>query len=143
MLKAEWSRSPLKARQQTEILREVSLALKVKKTLEVSVAFVSPAVIRRLNRDYRDKDKITDVLSFPFEDSQTFGEVLICLNRAKSQAKEFGHSLEEEVTILLIHGLVHLFGYDHMKKKEADKMFSLQKKILKKLDIDWEAPEAG
>ena len=141
MLKAEWNNSPLSSGYQQKILRQVSLSLK--KSGQVSVAFVSPIVIRRLNRIYRGKDMATDVLSFPFTDNEAVGEVIICLAQAKKQAKEFKHSLEEEVTILLTHGLIHLFGYDHIKKIDAEKMFVLQKKILKKLNIDWQIPEYG
>lgn len=141
MLKAEWNNSPLSRGLEQKILRQVSLGLK--KSGAVSVAFVSPAVMRRLNRDYRGKDKVTDVLSFPFSEKEFVGEVLICLAQAKKQAKEYRHSLDDEVTILLTHGLIHLFGYDHIKKKEAKKMFVLQKTILKKLKIDWSIPEYG
>ncbi|HBR80557.1 MAG: putative rRNA maturation factor [Candidatus Uhrbacteria bacterium GW2011_GWE2_45_35] len=144
MLKADWSNSPLSEKSQMEILREVSLILKIKKDLLVSLAFVSPAIIKKLNGNYRGKDKVTDVLSFPFINVDNLvGEVLVCLEQAKKQAEEFQHSLEEEITILLVHGLIHLFGFDHLKKLEAEKMFALQKKVLKKLDIDWEIPEAG
>lgn len=139
MLKAEWNNSPLSSGFQRKILRQAALGLK--KSGAVSVAFVSPAVIRRLNREYRGKDKVTDVLSFPFSGKETVGEVLICLAQAKKQAREFGHSVEDEVAILLTHGLLHLFGHDHLKKKEAKKMFTSQKKILKKLKIDWQIPE--
>jgi probable rRNA maturation factor len=125
------------------ILRQVSSVLKVKKTTRFSLAFVSPTVIRRLNREYRGYDKTTDVLSFPFKNSEILGEVLICLPVANKQAKEFKHSVQEEITVLLVHGLLHLFGFDHQKPKAAAKMFEFQKKILKKLKIVWTIPEYG
>lgn len=143
MLKAEWNNSPLSKKQQENILSEVSLGLRLKKDKQVSVAFVTPKVIQKLNKSYRGKDKVTDVLSFPFACEETFGEVLICLAQAKKQAKEYGNTLENEITILLVHGLIHLFGYDHLKKNEAEKMFGLQKRILKNLKINWQVPEVG
>jgi len=143
MLKAEWNKSPLTKKNQEKILSEVSRGLRLKKDQQVSVAFVTPGVIKQLNKSYRGKDKVTDVLSFPFIDEETFGEVLVCLSQAKKQAREYQHSLEEEITILLVHGLIHLFGYDHLKENEAKKMFSLQYKILKNLKINWQRPDAG
>ncbi|MFH1089594.1 MAG: rRNA maturation RNase YbeY [Candidatus Uhrbacteria bacterium] len=143
MLKAEWNKSPLSKKNQEKILSEVSRGLRLKKDKQVSIAFVTPGVIKRLNKSYRGKDKVTDVLSFPFIDEETFGEVLVCLSQAKKQAREYQHSLEEEITILLVHGLIHLFGYDHLKETEAKKMFLLQQKILKNLKINWQRPEAG
>lgn len=143
MLTAEWNKSPLTKKQQERILSEVAIGLRLKKDKLVSVAFVTAGVIQRLNKTYRNKDRVTDVLSFPFVDEDVIGEVLICLSQAKKQAKEYGFSLEEEINILLVHGLIHLFGYDHLKTAEAKKMFLLQKKILKKLNILWQMPEAG
>ncbi|MFA6131807.1 MAG: rRNA maturation RNase YbeY [Patescibacteria group bacterium] len=124
-------------------LKQVSSFLRLKKKVGVSLAFVSPTVIRRLNREYRGVDKVTDVLSFPFNDPSMAGEVVICLDRAKKQGRQYSHSTEDEVVILLVHGLLHLFSFDHMKKTEAEKMFTLQQKILKSLKIDWSIPEYG
>ena len=143
MLSAEWNNSPLSASRQKKILAEVSRGLRLKKDKQISVAFVAAGVIRRLNKIYRGQDKVTDVLSFPFNDEEIAGEVLICLPQAKKQAKEYGVSSDEEITILLVHGLLHLFDYDHLKKNEAKKMFLWQKKILKNLNIIWQMPEAG
>ena len=130
-------------KEQEKILRAVSRGLKLKKTFSFSAAFVGSPVIKRLNRIYRGKNETTDVLSFPFKDKTTVGEILICSARAKKQAREFRHSFETEATILLVHGLIHLFGYDHLKEKEAKKMFTLQKRILKTLGIEWSVPEVG
>lgn len=126
-----------------KILSEVSQSLNIKKTVGFSLAFVLPKVIKKLNKTYRHKDIVTDVLSFPFDDQEMVGEVIICLAQAKKQAKIYNQSVENEVTILLVHGLLHLFAFDHLKKKDADKMFPLQKKILKKLKIAWSIPEYG
>lgn len=101
---------------------------------ELSVAFISGSEIRALNKRYRQKDKITDVLSFDYGDSC---EIVICLSQAKKQAQEAGHSLNIEILALLIHALLHLKGYDHedddegaeiMAKKEYDIMKYLQEK---------------
>ena len=107
---------------------------------EVSVSFVSNAEIRNLNRDYRDKDKSTDVLSFPMSDNGVYdinnetgaailGDVVISLETAMKQAEMFGHSLEREIGFLTVHSMLHLLGYDHetspldsriMREKEED-----------------------
>jgi probable rRNA maturation factor len=71
------------------------------------------AEIRSLNRQFRGKDAVTDVLSFPSEGNDPIGDIAISLGRARAQAREFGHSSEEEVCILLLHGVLHLLGMDH------------------------------
>jgi len=74
--------------------------------------------IRKLNREYRSKDKPTDVLSFEFGDDDLLGEIYISLQRAKIQARAYGLTYEEELKRLLVHGLLHLMGYDHIKKTQ-------------------------
>jgi probable rRNA maturation factor len=70
--------------------------------------------LRRLNRDFRGKDYATDVLSFPSDDANGhLGDIAISLGRARAQAREFGHGIEQEVQILMLHGVLHLLGYDH------------------------------
>ena len=94
--------------------------------------------IQTLNRKYRGIDKVTDVISFALEDDDTFiqtdirvlGDIYICLNKAKSQALEYGHSFLREICFLSVHGLLHLLGYDHMTKEEEAVMFSIQELIL-------------
>ncbi|MDH4100076.1 MAG: rRNA maturation RNase YbeY, partial [Nitrospirota bacterium] len=94
-----------------------------------------------LNRDYRGKDKTTDVLSFSMHEGEAIpgeetllGDVVISLPVAERQAAEKGHSLEQEVTILLIHGILHLLGYDHERgEEEARKMEGLERQLLKKV----------
>lgn len=107
----------------------------------VSVHLVSSATIRRLNRAYRRKDKPTDVLSFssletPFIPTvkSDVGEVFICWTVAKRQAREFEIPLKLEVQRLVIHGILHLFGYDHEKSPQEEKrMFRLQDSIWRSL----------
>ena len=103
----------------------------------VSVALIDSATMRRLNRQWRKKDKATDVLSFALASSRRdslLGELLICRTVAAKQAKERGHSVERELQILTIHGTLHLLGYDHEKEREAVKMESLERKLLAQLE---------
>ena len=94
---------------------------------ELSILITSDKEIRKLNRLYRNKDKPTDVLSFPMGEEvggwKLLGDVVISLDTAKAQASEFGLSLEEEIKRLLIHGIVHLLGYDHELGPEEEKKF--------------------
>ena len=119
------------------VLREVARGLKRTRPAKVSIAFVSAAEIRRLNRGYRSKDKITDVLAFQLPDGDTVGEVLICAELARTQAKEHGYTAREEIIVLLVHGLLLVFGHDHETPRDAKQMYPLQSRILRCLDIDW------
>ena len=101
------------------------------KRTEISVTFVEAEEIRQLNRDYRDNDKVTDVLSFPqyddLNDIPTLGEiclgdVVICKDRAEEQAEAFGHSFEREIIYLFTHSILHLLGYDHMEEEDRKEM---------------------
>ena len=91
---------------------------------EISLAIVGDKRIRTLNKKYRRRNQVTDVLAFDY------GEIFICLPQAKSQAKKLGHSLKEELAILLIHGLLHLSGYSDETKKDYNKMVKAQEKIF-------------
>ena len=103
-----------------------------------SVIIVDEDKIKKLNKEYRNKDSITDVISFALEDDNTFiktnfrvlGDIYICIKRAKEQSIEYGHSLLRELSFLSIHGLLHLLGYDHMEKEDEQVMFKLQEEIL-------------
>jgi len=106
--------------------------------VELSIALVSDAQIKRLNKLYRNKDKPTDVLSFPIgekvEDWLILGDIVISVDTARRQAQELGHSLEEELKRLLVHGLVHLLGYDHeLGGEEEKKFFELEEFVLREL----------
>ena len=105
--------------------------------VELSVVFCDDEFIHPLNRDYRGKDKPTDVLSFAqregdfaFEDDPILGDVIISMETAQRQADERGHSLLREVTILLLHGILHLLGYDHIEDDEAEEMEAKEREIL-------------
>ena len=103
-----------------------------------SIIFVSEEDIQTINKTYRQIDKVTDVISFAFEDNKddfmlenrVLGDIYICIPRMISQAKEYGHSETRELSFLVVHGLLHLLGYDHMNKEDEEKMFGLQKEIL-------------
>jgi probable rRNA maturation factor len=110
---------------------------------EVSVTFVSNERIHEINREYRDKDAPTDVISFAMEElgegeieligaelPRVLGDIIISIPKAEEQAKEYGHSFIRELGFLSVHGFLHLLGYDHMEKEEEEKMFARQKEIL-------------
>ncbi len=99
-------------------------------THTLSVAFVTEREIRRLNREWRGKDRVTDVLSFES------GEILICYPQARRQAAELRHSVRDEVVFLLVHGVLHAFGFDHVRPSDAKRMFPLQTRILTRLGVD-------
>ena len=120
-----------------EVLTAVCQVLGVDpNTVEVNYAFVSPREIHRLNLQFRQVDRPTDVLSFPDGDinpetnRRFMGDVLICRAVAKRQAKELGHSLAREITFLQVHGTLHLFGYDHIEPEDEVKMLGLQREIM-------------
>ena len=114
---------------------------------EVSVTVVDNLEIRELNREHRDKDSVTDVLSFPMGDGSEFdinpdtgcimlGDIVISAPRAEEQAKEYGHSLMRELCFLAVHSMFHLLGYDHDVSAEEEKiMFDKQDRVLEKLGI--------
>lgn len=103
---------------------------------EVSIVVTDNKEIYQLNKQYRKKAKVTDVLSFPLgikTDSLYLGDIVISLEKAETQAKEFAVTLKEEFLRLLVHGLLHLLGYEHEKvsKKVSNRMFKKQELLLK------------
>jgi len=125
-----------------ELIAFVLSSRKLLQTTSVSVTFVSNERIHELNRDYRGIDKPTDVLSFecdniPFEgeaidqnEEYELGDVIIATDVAIAQTAEFGTTLEEEVSLLITHGLLHLCGYDHIEEAEALEMEALEDELL-------------
>lgn len=118
-------------------LEEVNVA----SDISVNITFVGEKKIRQLNKEFRQVDKVTDVLSFPlFEaDEQKqgdIGDIVICTKRANEQARQYGHSELRELCFLSLHGLLHVLGYDHIQKQDEEVMFSLQDKILKKAQME-------
>ncbi len=118
----------------------VEIALKEEKVKNpiLTIVFVDEARIQKINRDYRGIDKVTDVISFAFEETQDYvcdayrflGEIYICIPKMEAQASEFGHSSKRELSFLTVHGILHLLGYDHMTKEEEEIMFAKQDTIL-------------
>ena len=106
-------------------------------TYEISLLITDDETIHNLNKEYRQKDKPTDVLSFPMDDEVLLGDIVISMDTAKKQAEEREINIDREAAFLFIHGLLHLLGYDHETSAEDEKeMFALQEEILKKL-IDY------
>lgn len=122
-----------------EVLGAGIKELKIKdKNVEVSLNLVGEAKMRELNKKYRGKDKVTDVLSFPLEESRfkkhdilPLGDIFICLPFAIQESERQKISLEKELAWLTVHGFLHLLGYDHEKSKSDEKkMFVMENKIL-------------
>lgn len=122
-----------------------------KLNLYISVTLTTPEEIRKLNAEYRNIDKETDVLSFPmFEKSEideivkkqikspveeTIGDIVISIQRVQEQAVEYGHSFERELSYMLVHGFYHLMGYDHIEEEDKKRMRPKEEKILNELKI--------
>lgn len=107
------------------------------KNVEFNVILVDNEYIHQINRDYRGIDRPTDVISFALEDFKdveleirTLGDIYISLDKARSQAQEYGHSFLRELSFLSVHGFYHLLGYDHMTKEDETVMFAKQEEIL-------------
>lgn len=127
--------------------------------VEVSITLVNNSEIKELNKEYMGKDTPTDVLSFPqidfrvpsnFEfnlnelednyfnletDELLIGDIVISVDKLIEQADEYGHSIERELGFLVVHSMLHLFGYDHIESDEEKQMFEIQEKILNKVGL--------
>ena len=101
---------------------------------EVSVTFVNDEEIRLLNKKFRGKDELTDVLSFPMG-GELLGDIIINADAAARQAREYGHSLRRELAFLAAHSMLHLLGYGHDTKNAEDEMCEKQEAVLKALGI--------
>ncbi|MGM0844201.1 MAG: rRNA maturation RNase YbeY [Bacillota bacterium] len=110
---------------------------------ELTLSFVTNERIKEINKDYRDKDQETDVISFAMEElgedetkivgdgiPRILGDIIISVEKAKDQAEEYGHSFSRELGFLALHGFLHLLGYDHMSEADEKHMFGRQKEIL-------------
>ena len=115
----------------------------IEENSEVSVTFVTNERIQEINRDYRNKDQPTDVISFALEElgedeveivggeiPRVLGDIIISVDRAKEQAEDYNHSFSRELGFLALHGFLHLLGYDHIEQEEEREMFQRQKDIL-------------
>ncbi len=102
---------------------------------EIEIIVVGDRAMCALNRQYRNKDKVTDVLSFAWQEDKKIkgsmlGQIYICYSQIVRQAKEYKVSVRQEFVRMLVHGMLHLVGYDHMRPSDAKKMFALQEKII-------------
>lgn len=111
---------------------------------EISLSVVEPDEIRSINAQFRDKDSVTDVLSFPqFDDLNDIendeeiclGDVVICDEVAHSQAEEYGHSYEREFVYLFVHSMLHLLGYDHMEEDEKAEMRAREEEVMAQVEL--------
>ena len=108
----------------------------------MNIIFVNDKEIQEINKNYRDIDRVTDVISFALNDEKEFlikteeiGDIFIDIDQAKRQATEYGHSLEREIGFLSVHGYLHLHGYDHMTKEDEEIMFKKQDEILNNANL--------
>ncbi len=125
-----------------DLLEKTFSHLSIKDNYIVDVAIIDNEAIHKINKQYRDVDRPTDVISFAFFDDENesllnsgdlpkpLGQILISYQKGEEQAKEYGHSLNREMSFLFVHGLLHLLGYDHIKQEDEEVMFKLQDEIL-------------
>lgn len=127
------------------IINAIELSLEeenVDKEVEISVTLIDNMMIKELNRDYRNKDSETDVLSFPqYEDmnhisiGMCLGDIVISLEKAKEQSETYNHSFEREVLFLTVHSMFHLMGYDHDTEENTKEMRMKEEKVLNLMGI--------
>lgn len=123
--------------------------LQITEPCELSVTFVDNNRIQDINREYRGKDKPTDVISFALEElgegeiqisganmPRVLGDIIISIDKAREQASDYGHSVERELGFLAVHGFLHLLGYDHETEEEEKEMFDLQRSILDEYGLE-------
>ncbi|MFE3973087.1 MULTISPECIES: rRNA maturation RNase YbeY [unclassified Peribacillus] len=123
----------------------------IEKDTELSVTFVDNERIREINKEYRHKDSVTDVISFALEEMgedeveivggempRILGDIIISIERTKEQAEEYGHSFDRELGFLALHGFLHLLGFDHMNEEDEKEMFTKQKEILEEYGLSRE-----
>jgi len=128
-----------------DVIEDATRALRILdlNEAELSIVLCDDAFIHPLNMNYRGMDKPTDVLSFAmregeaaFEEDPTLGDVVISIETAQRQADTRGHSLARELRVLLVHGILHLLGYDHEEDDEAEEMEAEERRLLSLLDED-------
>lgn len=130
------------------ILSFASKKQNVEQGSEISITFVTNESIQEINREYRQKDYPTDVISFAMEElgegevevvgadmPRILGDIIISIPKAKEQAEEYGHSFMRELSFLAVHGFLHLLGYDHENEEDEKEMFSLQREILEEYGL--------
>lgn len=143
LLIRNFTKNRISAKRLEKVTEAVIVEEKIKGGVEISLVFTGEKRIRNLNKTYRGVDRVTDVLSFEGENDDDFvspdegvsypGEIFICYPRAQRQAREKKHSIEKEIDILLVHGLFHLLGYDHIKDEDYMVMHKKEEKVIRKL----------
>lgn len=128
-----------------DIKRVLNKAIEIEKpgNVNFNVIIVDNAYIHNLNKEYRHIDRETDVITFAledyddieYEDFRLLGDIYISIDKAHSQATEYGHSFKREICFLAVHGFLHLLGYDHMEHDDEIEMFSRQELILNEENI--------
>ncbi|QHX36815.1 rRNA maturation RNase YbeY [Spiroplasma sp. BIUS-1] len=134
----------------SKLLTSAKEVLEIGKTLSLSVNFIDEVKSREINNEYRKKDYVGDVISFPIDDDfgiydqlefKEIGDIFITFSEAKNKAAKYNHDIKEEMAWLFIHGLLHILGYDHETNElEAKEMFDLTDKILDKQNIKYIMP---
>lgn len=121
--------------------------------LDITITLTNPENIHQINKEYRNIDRATDVLSFPmfekeeldkkianneFEHEDVLGDIIISIEKVEEQAKEYGHSFERELSYMVVHGFYHLMGYDHIEEADKKIMRPKEEKVLTELKIERE-----
>lgn len=140
-----------------KLIKATADELNLEQNFELSITIVDNERIQEINRDYRSIDQATDVISFALEDGDNedfdiffdselagideeiprmLGDIFISIDKTEEQAKDYGHSFERELGFLVVHGFLHLNGYDHQTEEEEKVMFSLQEKILEENNLE-------
>lgn len=124
----------------TQIANHTYKKLNLSGEIIFDCSFVNAKKIQEINKQYREKDYVTDVISFALWDNKKYqtnllGELFICYEKIVEQHRKYQHSFKREISFLFLHGLLHLLGYDHMNEKDEKIMFNLQDIILNELEI--------
>lgn len=130
-------KSPLGAEELAKIAQVISDAVNNKIPRNIGLAFVTEKKIRELNQHYAENDYVTDVLSFEYGTDDSLGDIAICEKVAKQQAIENSVSLKSELSLLVIHGTLHLLGYDHQSKADTASLDWMQGDIMKTLGYEY------
>jgi len=118
-----------------KVLKKAYKTMDVSKKKVVNVVLVTDEYMRELNRNFRNKEGVTDVLTFPSDQKDELGDIFIALHVALSQARGYGHTFKRELAFLTVHGFLHALGYDHDTKEKEHIMFTLQEQILNQLKM--------
>lgn len=148
LIENEVTDQPLSPAQEALIRRTILKTLEIEEfddNVEISLTFMDAAGIKAINKEFREKDEVTDVLSFPqyseegwdaYEDDPVFlGDIVICMERAVAQALEFGHPVDREIAYLVCHSTLHLLGYDHIEGEDKTAMRQQEELVMSALGL--------